>query len=168
MRLPQLQLTIDGLALEQGDAAVTVPSTRIDADAIALQTQGSDFDATLDKLALTLTQGMSARSQGQSASLGTSNVATASVRARTSGSGARLEIDAPQLQARSLAADQAGQSARIGQLGVGGVRLLLDTGAGANGGNGIALALDAAKLQIDALAASTGTAGAMPAASQSV
>ncbi len=167
VRLPQLRLTLDGLALEQGDAAVTVPSTRLDADVIALQAKGISFDATLDKLVLALAQGMSVRSAGQSASLGTSEVATAGVRARTSGTGARVEVEAPKLQSRSLVADQAGQSARIGQLGVGGARLVLDTGAGANGGNGIALALEGPKLQLDELAASTEGTGSTPAARQS-
>ncbi|MCB2041817.1 MAG: hypothetical protein KDH48_14130, partial [Rhodoferax sp.] len=37
VRLPQLRLSVDGLALAQGDAALTLPSTRLDAAAIVLQ-----------------------------------------------------------------------------------------------------------------------------------
>ncbi|MCW5642981.1 MAG: DUF748 domain-containing protein, partial [Rhodoferax sp.] len=167
VRLPQLRLSVDGLALAQGDAALTLPSTRLDAAAIVLQANGDKVDATLGKSTLALAQGGSARSGGQTASLGTSGLDMAGVRARVAGGATRVEVDAPQWQSSALAAGQEGQSARIGQLGVGGTRLLFDMGA--NGGTGMALSLEAPKLQLDAVAASSSaTTGSAPAASQSV
>ncbi|MCB2041818.1 MAG: hypothetical protein KDH48_14135, partial [Rhodoferax sp.] len=89
------------------------------------------------------------------------------VRARVAGGATRVEVDAPQWQSSALSAGQEGQSARIGQLGVGGTRLLFDMGA--NGGTGMALSLEAPKLQLDAVAASSSaTTGSAPTASQSV
>ncbi|MCZ4315602.1 DUF748 domain-containing protein [Comamonadaceae bacterium G21597-S1] len=162
VRLPQLTLTVDGLALAQGEAALTVPTARLDAGAIDLQLLGDGIDATFDKLALALTQGGTARGAGaSSASMGNSSLALAGVRARIAGGATRVELDAPQWQSAALMTEQDGQSARIGQLDVGGTRLLFDSGA--NGGAGMALSLDAPKLQVEAVAASAALAGAAPA-----
>ena len=163
VRLPRLTLGVDGLALAQGEDALTVPSARLDAGAIDLQLKGDGVDATLGKLMLALAQGGKARGAGaSSASLGSSSLEMAGVRARVAGGATRVEVDAPQWQASALAAEQDGQSARIGQLGAGGTRLLFDMGA--NGGAGTALSLEAPKLQLDAVAASGASAGSAPSA----
>jgi hypothetical protein len=155
VKLPQLRLTMAGLALAQGDSTVSVPSTQLDAGAITVNAGSDTLDARLVGAKLTLAQGASARSGVQSASAGANTLESKGVVVRNAAGGARVELDAPQWQAQSLAAAQAGQSARVGQLNVSGKSLAFDAGAGKAETGKIKLAVAGPKIQIDTLEANT-------------
>jgi|GEM_PF-1224724 len=153
VKLPQLHLSMAGLALTQGDSTVSVPSTQLDIGAITVNAGSDTLDARLAGAKLTLAQGASARSGAQSASAGANTLESKSIVVRNAVGGARVELDAPQWQVLSLVAGQGDQSARIGQLSVSGESLALDAGAGKAGAGKTKLAVTDLKVRVDTLAA---------------
>ena len=158
VQLPQLRSMVNGLTLQQGEASVRVPSTQLEAGAVQAQADSARLDATLDAVKLTWAQGFSLDRGVQSASVDSGTLAVAGIRSRGSSEGSRLELDSPRWQLRSLQARARGQSARVGRLDVGGGKLVLDAGSGANGmASTMTLALDKPRLQLDQIAADSGT-----------